>query len=154
METECAPQGPNPSVESLFKYPAHKRQLQRCKVKVNARCEICSQHLETPCHLLWECPFARNVWSMASRRIQKCSNSVSDFFELFRTMITRLNQQDLETWAVIVWALWNTRNKFYFEKTQLQPRQCQCFGSLNRLARQCQCLFTAAFFSYSWPLFY
>ena len=86
------------------------------------------------CHVLWECPFARNAWSMASRRIQKCSNSISDFFELFQTMITRLNQQELESWAVIVWAVWNARNKFYFEKTQLQPRQCQCFGSLNRLA--------------------
>ena len=74
------------------------------------------------CHVLWECPFARNAWSMASRQIQKCSNSKSDFFELFQTMVTRLNQQELESWAVIVWAVWNAWNKFYFEKTQLQPR--------------------------------
>ena len=77
---------------------------------------------ERICHVLWGCPFARNVWSMASRWIQKCSNSVLDFFELFQTMVTRLNQQELESWAVIVWAVWNAWNKFYFEKTQLQPR--------------------------------
>ena len=86
------------------------------------------------CHVLWECPFARNAWSMASRRIQKCSNSISDFFELFQTMITRLNQQELESWAVIVWAVWNARNKFYFEKTQLQPRHIYDYdGALGLL---------------------
>ncbi|XP_075645036.1 uncharacterized protein LOC142616028 [Castanea sativa] len=99
-----------------------KDNLQRHKVKVHARCEFCSQHLETTCHVLWGYPFARNVWSVAGRRIQKCSNSASDFFQLFRTMVTRLNQQELESWAIIVWALWNALNKFYFDKTQFQTR--------------------------------
>ena len=38
-------------------------------------------------------------------------------------MTTRLNQQELELWTVIVWALWNARNKYHFEKTQLQPQR-------------------------------
>ena len=43
--------------------------------------------------------------------------------ELFRTMTTRLNQQELELWTMIVWALWNARNKYHFEKAQLQPQR-------------------------------
>ena len=82
-----------------------KDNLQRRKVRVDDRCEFCTQHIETTCHVLWECPFARNVWALAGRRIQKCSNSASDFFELFRSMTARLNQQELELWTVIVWAL-------------------------------------------------
>ena len=100
-----------------------KDNLQRRKVRVDDRCEFCTQHIETTCHVLWECPFARNVWALAGRRIQKCSNSASDFFELFRSMTTRLNQQELELWTVIVWALWNARNKYHFEKAQLQPQR-------------------------------
>ena len=100
-----------------------KDNLQRRKVRVDDRCEFCTQHIETICHVLWECPFTRNVWALAGRRIQKCSNSASDFFELFRTMTTRLNQQELELWTMIVWALWNARNKYHFEKAQLQPQR-------------------------------
>ena len=82
-----------------------KDNLQRRKVQVDARCEICSQHLETPCHVLWDsgsAPLLGMSGPWQEDEFRKCSNSVSDFFELFRTMITRLNQQDLEAWAVIV----------------------------------------------------
>ena len=44
------------------------------------------------------------------------------FFGLFWSIVNRLNQQELKAWAVVVWALWNARNKFYFKKTHLQPR--------------------------------
>ncbi|KAF3956519.1 hypothetical protein CMV_018360 [Castanea mollissima] len=48
-------------------------------------------------------------------------NDVSDFFSLFRSMADKLNKHELERWAVVVWAIWGARNKFYFEKGQLQP---------------------------------
>ena len=29
---------------------------------------------------------------------------------------------DLDSWAITAWSIWNARNKFYFEHTQLHPR--------------------------------
>ena len=107
--------------------------LHRRKLKVDPRCELCCQHHESTGHLLWECPFARNVWALCSGRIQKCSNMAQDFFLLFGTMVRRLSQVELERWATVSWALWNARNKFYFEQVQLHPRKI-LDGALGFLA--------------------
>ena len=39
-------------------------------------------------------------------------------------MQTKLSKQELETWAwaVTAWAIWNARNKVYFEQFQPQPQ--------------------------------
>ena len=52
----------------------------------------------------------------------KCPNEVSDFFVLLRMLQDRLDRSDMEVWAITAWALWNARNKFYFEKVQLRPK--------------------------------
>ena len=44
------------------------------------------------------------------------------FFMLFRCLIDRLSQQELEQWAVTTWAIWNARNKYYFEHIQTHPK--------------------------------
>ena len=72
--------------------------------------------------ILWECPFARNVWALAKGRIQKFSNTATDFFLLFQYMVDKLDMQQLEVWFVIGWALWNARNKYHFEHIQLHPK--------------------------------
>lgn len=30
--------------------------------------------------------------------------------------------KELEQWSIITWAIWNARNKAYFEKFQTQPQ--------------------------------
>ena len=99
-----------------------RENLRRRKVQVDPRCELCCQHAETCAHLLWECPFARNVWAMVRGRVQKCSNEVQDFFHLFRMLGTKLPKEEMEIWATLSWAIWNARNKVYFEKTQAHPK--------------------------------
>lgn len=44
------------------------------------------------------------------------------FSSFFRQMMDKLSTLELEQWAVTVWAIWNARNKFYFEKVQSQHR--------------------------------
>ena len=34
----------------------------------------------------------------------------------------RLTKMELDRWATISWAIWNARNKFYFEKIQQHPK--------------------------------
>ena len=89
---------------------------------MNSRCEFCKQQPETVSHVLWECPFARNTWAVVRGRLQKCPNEVTDFFLLLRMLHERLDHRDIEVSAITAWALWNARNKFYFENVQLQPK--------------------------------
>ena len=101
-----------------------KENLHSRRVKVEPRYDICCQQPESTSHLLWECPLARNVWAISKGRVQKCSNQVQDFFQLFRMLKGKLTKTELERWATTSWAIWNARNgnKYYFEKVQVQPR--------------------------------
>ena len=95
----------------------HKRRLQ-----LELGSGFCCQTTESIEHVLWECPFARNIWALCCGKIQKCPNAALDFFYLFRMMVDRLTQAELEQWATVSWAIWNARNKFYFENIQRHPK--------------------------------
>ena len=60
--------------------------------------------------------------ALCKGKIKKCFNAIQDFLALFRLMEDRLPQFDVECWAVMSWAIWNARNKFYYEKFQAHPR--------------------------------
>ena len=92
--------------------------LHRRKMQVEPTCGLCCQCIEIVEHVLWDCPLARNVWALSIGKIQKCTNVAPDFYSLFKWMNDKLNQQELEQWATVSWAIWNARNKFCFEKTQ------------------------------------
>ena len=77
---------------------------------------------ESTSHLIWESPMARNVWAISKGMVQKCSNQVQGFFQLFRMSKGKLTKTELERWATTSWAIWNARNKYYFEKVQMQPK--------------------------------
>ena len=106
--------------------------LHRRRVGVDRNCEFCRQQPKTGAHLLWECPFARNVWSLSSGKVQKCRNEVWDFFQLFRALEEKLTMKELEQWATIAWGIWNARNRAHFEKIQTQP-QTILDGSIDLL---------------------
>ena len=68
---------------------------------MDTRCDICHYRSENTSHILWECPFAQNVWALMSSRIQKCRNMANDFFQLFRQVRDRLTQRELEQWQLL-----------------------------------------------------
>ena len=96
--------------------------LSRRKIQVEATCELYCQEPETVAHILWKCPFARNVWALGSGHVQKCSNEVVDFFPLFKHMQETLELLKLDRWAITSWSIWNARNCYYFKHVQSQPR--------------------------------
>ena len=55
-------------------------------------------------------------------RVQKCSNEVQDFFHLFWMLGRKLTKEEMEKWATLSWAIWNARNKIFFEKIQTHPK--------------------------------
>lgn len=73
-----------------------RENLHKKRVRVEVTCELCCHHLETTSHVLWECPFARNVWTLFKGKTQKCRNESSDFFLLFQQMQQKFNSIELE----------------------------------------------------------
>uniref|UniRef100_A0A2N9HSC8 Reverse transcriptase zinc-binding domain-containing protein n=1 Tax=Fagus sylvatica TaxID=28930 RepID=A0A2N9HSC8_FAGSY len=65
-----------------------------CGVPIDATCKICSQSSETLTHALWRCPLA----------FAQCSTN-----------------EELQEWFMISWAVWDARNRYVFDNTQLQP---------------------------------
>lgn len=63
---------------------------------------------------------ARNVWALVLGKLKKCQAYASDFFLLVRTLLDKLIRKEMEYWAITSWAIWNARNKYYFEDTQAQ----------------------------------
>lgn len=89
---------------------------------MEAVCEICCQAPKRVTHVLWECPFTCNVWSLLKGTTQKFSNQAEDFFLLFKMMNQKLNATELEKWSTVAWAIWNARNQFYFKHVQVHPK--------------------------------
>ena len=89
-----------------------KSNLARQKVQIDPKCSFCGQQDETTQHILWEYPFARNVWALVRGKLQKSSFVTEEFFMLARHMVHRLGGKDLELWAITSWSLWNTQNRF------------------------------------------
>ena len=85
------------------------------KVQTDPKCSICSPQDETKEHILWECPFAHNVWAVVRGKLQKSSSMAENFFMLARHMMERLDRKELELWSMTSWSLWNTRNRFHFK---------------------------------------
>ena len=66
-------------------------------------------------------PLARNIWALVKGKLEKCSANASNFYLLVRHLVDRLDKKELETWAMISWALRNVRNIYHFESLQSHP---------------------------------
>lgn len=52
--------------------------------RIDPQCQICHHRAETVSHILWECPFARNVWAMFKGRTRNAATRPqisSSFFD-------------------------------------------------------------------------
>ena len=52
----------------------------------------------------------------------KVSKQLLWFFLAFWMLVDRLSVLDSDRWAVTSWAIWNVRNKYYFERIQTHPK--------------------------------
>jgi hypothetical protein len=84
-------------------------------------CPVCQQMEEDVSHALWGCPYARDVWSLTSPRLQKSVVSAADFSHIARYLFWRLSKDERHQWVTISWALWAARNKFVFDGFLMPP---------------------------------
>uniref|UniRef100_A0A2N9FBI7 Reverse transcriptase domain-containing protein n=1 Tax=Fagus sylvatica TaxID=28930 RepID=A0A2N9FBI7_FAGSY len=92
-------------------------------------CPVCLQAQEDVTHALWACPYAQDVWAMASPKLQKAATSTADFYSLARSLFGRLDKDDKARWLSISWALWMARNKFVFEGLLTPPSKVVEIGN-------------------------
>lgn len=78
-------------------------------------CLICAVEVETVEHILWECSFAMDVWSLSSKKIQNCSFVGLSLMELVVYMDGYLEVAEFELFTVIARLLWFRRNKFLYD---------------------------------------
>ena len=57
--------------------------LFRRKIQIDQICELCRQMRETCAYMLWECPFAQNVWAMMKGRVQRSAIMKCRIFFIF-----------------------------------------------------------------------
>ena len=102
---------------------AHRR------VIMDPLCQVCHQAQEDVTHALWACPYAQDVWAMASLKLQKAATSTADFYSLARLLFWRLDKDDKAEWLSITWALWMARNKYVFEGLLTPPSKVVEIGN-------------------------
>ncbi|XP_062158594.1 uncharacterized protein LOC133866044 [Alnus glutinosa] len=81
----------------------------------DGKCPVCLVEEETTCHVLWNCPAARDVWRGDSSLFQKCAWEGCKFMHLFEYCSHRFNRDVLELMAVIAMKIWLRRNSLIFE---------------------------------------
>ena len=117
--------------------PTHDN-LHLKRMQMDLSCTVCYQQRKTGVHILRECLLARNVWALVKGKTLKSRAATLDFFMLTQTMIRRLTQDELEQWGMIMWAIWNARNKYCFEDIQTHPESILC--SVKSLLHEYQTL--------------
>ena len=79
-----------------------KVNLVRWQILKEDRCGLCQQCPESVIHALWECSAAQDVRAGSTARIQKCGGVKEDFPQLFRFMMSKLLEEELDAFLVKV----------------------------------------------------
>jgi hypothetical protein len=83
---------------------------------------VSEQIEETPCHILWSCPSAQDVWMEGSRSLQKSLTDEADFINLFGTLLEKLEERELQFFVAVARQLWFRRNSVVlFKGTMCSP---------------------------------
>lgn len=95
-------------------------------MKVDGRCQICGDEGESINHMLFICPFARQVWALSPIPHPREGFSTSSVFANFEFLFNIRKSRNLQSeegrvWPWVVWNLWKRRNDFLFENRCFNP---------------------------------
>lgn len=85
-------------------------------------CFICNRKFENAIHVLWLCSATMDMWATDGSPLTKWSSVVHDVWDLWRKMLDRLSQKQLELSVVILRQLWRRRNMFVFKEKFDSPK--------------------------------
>jgi hypothetical protein len=110
-----------------------KSNLFKRKLIPDPLCPMCGIEAETSGHALWSCEAARAVWGSCGGSIQKSSIVASDFLVIFGYLCDRLDEGELELFAVTAHKIWLRRNSLVFGGPVQSP-SCLLKGATEELA--------------------
>ena len=90
-----------------------KENLVRRRVLMERYCEECQARVESLGHFFWECPRAREIWSISELLLVKDDlhfNSFMDFL-WYAVMEAHWDQYYIEKIIMVLWAMRKNRNK-------------------------------------------
>ncbi|XP_075659232.1 uncharacterized protein LOC142629133 [Castanea sativa] len=68
-----------------------------------------------------ECRVAHDVWAGGPSRLQKCTQSQRDIFQLFEDLLVWLTKEEFELFLVQGWLIWNQRKAVIHEGRLQEP---------------------------------
>ena len=91
------------------------------RVEISEFCLLCNASIETPLHILVNCPVARGCW------VQTKLGSVKSHHGSFKVWLAKVIPQGSSEYrnriTMICWALWSNRNNLIWNKLKLTPIQ-------------------------------
>jgi hypothetical protein len=88
--------------------------LYRKKIIDSPLCPVCELESETVAHVLWACPAAKDVWLESLKSIHKCSLTCANFGAIVDMLDDRLEEDQMQLFAVTARLLWLRRNRWVF----------------------------------------
>ena len=84
-------------------------------------CPICELKVETPFHILWECPQLWMLGGASYKLFQKSAMEGPGFINLFEGVLSHGREEDIQLFAGISRLLWLRRNEFLHEGRFTNP---------------------------------
>lgn len=86
------------------------------KVNVDSACSWCRVHAKTAKHVLFECQFAKEVWTSSGMAQWTQSLPAETILEQFKRLFNSGSMEQCTLLAVLCWSIWNRRNKWVWSR--------------------------------------
>ena len=83
-------------------------------------CPICEVESETVAHVLWACLAVKDMWIESFKSLHKCFYLNANFADIMELLFNRLEEDQLQLFAVTAHLIWMRRNKWVFDG-EFQP---------------------------------
>jgi ribonuclease HI len=120
---------PVPNVEKHFMWRActdslpTRENLVKRNVIMDSKCFFCELEVETCSHILWQCPSARDVWSMGPPKIQKSTITGPDFMQIVESIFDDCSEEETVQFMGLARHIWLRRNEVLYGGVFTHPRE-------------------------------
>lgn len=89
------------------------------RVQIDTCCQWCLQAVESAVHVLFECSFAKSVWT--DERVQMDIQVVpgDTVFNVLSRIFDRCNKEQIVQVVMMCWSIWNRRNKWVWDRVNM-----------------------------------
>ena len=106
---------------------AVRHNLERRRIRIKNKCELCGVGDETEAHLFFDCEFSRAFWLGTNLQLNMAAMRVNDFLEGWQLLMKRMAEEnDADSILQLVifgfWRIWKCRNELVFKGARTSPQ--------------------------------